>query len=404
MKRFAAFLLCAALCLSLASCGSIKKDKNFKEREADETFLSAQMDFASSLFRHVADEEDGENLLISPLSVMIALAMAANGADGETLSEMEKALGDIPVETLNEYLSHYIKNLPSGDDYKLHTANSIWTKKGEISVKKGFLEKNEIYYDAAVYERSFDNDTAREVNAWVSEHTDGMIDHLINEIDPDLLLILINAVCFDAAWAMPYAESDVRDLDFTNGDGSVVSVDMMYSRETRYLSDKNTTGFIKDYADGKYQFVALLPDEGVAIEDYISSLTAKKIENLLASEKTCEVRAGLPKFEYDFEISLPEILMDMGMEDVFSASRADFSGICETPVFIGDVLHKAFISVKEDRTKAAAVTGIFTYGTSAQTNPTPPKEVILDRPFVYMIVDSETKLPIFIGTVVSMEE
>ena len=403
MKRIVAFLLCAALCLSLASCGNVKKDENSVNREADEAFLSAQMDFAASLF-HLVAEEDGENVLISPLSVMIALAMTANGAEEETLLQMEKALGGIPVEALNEYLSHYLENLPSGEDDKLHVANAIWTKKDALSVKKSFLEKNDVYYDAAVYERPFDDDTVREVNEWVREHTDGMIDRLIDEIEPDLLMILANAVCFDAAWETPYAESDVQDRDFANADGSTVTVDMMYSRETRYLSDKNTTGFIKDYVDGNYQFVALLPDEGVDIEDYISALTAKKIENLLSSEKTDVVRAGLPKFEYDFDISLSEILMAMGMEDAFLPSQANFNGISETPVFIGNVIHKTFISVKEDRTKAAAVTGVLTYGTSVQTKPIKPKEVILDRPFVYMIVDGETKLPIFIGAVTSIEK
>lgn len=410
-KICVSILLLISLSLQLISCGTVRavdlmdgvRAESVAGKAADAAFITAQLDFAASLFRHVADEENGENLLISPLSVMAALAMTANGADGETLSEMEKALGGISVEALNEYLSRYIKNLPSDKDYKLHVANSIWTKKGELSVKKSFLEKNNIYYDAAIYERPFNDDTVREVNAWVSEHTDGMIDHLLNEINPNLLLMLINAVCFDAAWATPYAESDEHDRDFTNADGSVVSVDMMYSRETRYLFDKNTTGFIKDYVDGKYQFVALLPDEGMAIEDYISSLTAKKIENLLASEKTHTVRAGLPKFEYDFEISLPEILMDMGMEDAFLPSRADFAGISETPVFIGDVLHKTFISVKEDRTKAAAVTGVLAYGTSAQTKPIELKEIILDRPFVYMIVDGKTKLPVFIGTVTNID-
>ena len=403
MKRIVAFLLCAALCLSLASCGNVKKDENSVNREADEAFLSAQMDFAASLFRHVADEENGENLLISPLSVMVALAMTANGAEGETLLQMEKALGGIPVEALNEYLSHYLENLPSGEDDKLHVANAIWTKKDALSVKKSFLEKNDVYYDAAVYEHPFDDDTVREVNEWVREHTDGMIDHLIDEIEPDLLMILANAVCFDAAWETPYAESDVQDRDFANADGSTVTVDMMYSRETRYLSDKNTTGFIKDYVDGNYQFVALLPDEGVDIEDYISSLTAKKIENLLSSEKTDVVRAGLPKFEYDFDISLSEILMAMGMEDAFLPSQANFNGISETPVFIGNVIHKTFIDLNREGTRAAAVTGLVAKATSAGPAELPYYEVRLDRPFVYVIMDDFSQTPLFAGVMMNVE-
>lgn len=414
MKRIIAILLMVALCLGMASCASARNERHDETKGdlllllpvgkmADEKFLSAQMDFASELFRKTAEAEDCKNVLISPLSVMIALAMTANGANGKTLSQMEDVLGGLAIGDLNQYLTEQIKNLPSGEDYKLHTANSIWAREGELVPKRSYAEGVKTFYDVEIHERPFNQTTVDEINAWVAENTDDMIKKVISGIDEAALLYLINAVCFDAAWHHPYAEIAVRKHDFTTLDGKIETVDMMHSRENFYISDKNTTGFIKDYADHKYQFVALLPNENIDFDDYVSSLTSKKIAGLLASAKAHPVNAGLPKFENEFEIKLPDILRDMGMIDAFDSNNADFSALSSTPVYINDILHKTFISVTEERTKAAAVTIVQAYGVSAPTDPSEPKEVILDRPFVYMIIDRETNSPIFMGTVTSIE-
>lgn len=406
-KICVSFLLLISFALQLISCGTVRavdlmdgvRAESVTGKAADEAFITAQTDFAASLFRRVTERASGENALISPLSVMIALAMTANGANGETLSEMEKTLGgELTLAELNEYLHTHVENLPSDKDYKLHLANSIWVKEGDFAPKNAFLQTNANYYGADVFSAPFDATTLAEINAWVSKHTDGMIPQALGQIPSDVLMYLINAVCFDAAWEDAYAAWDVREHDFTDIHGETDRVEMMFSDEKYYLCDENTTGFIKNYADGKYQFVALLPNEDMDFSEYTASLTGDKIRALLSSVSYTPVEAGLPKFEYEYEISLPEILADMGMGLAFTEG-ADFSRISEMPVCISDVLHKTFISVSEERTKAAAVTAVTTVPTSAQINPTPPKEVILDRPFVYMIVDGETKLPIFIGAV-----
>lgn len=410
-KIWLVLTLLFAFLVNMAACGKANTDdltKNIEKNDvtgksADERFLDSQYTFAAELFRRSAEESRCENTLISPLSVMAALAMTANGANGETRTQMEKVLGGtLSIEELNEYLYHYIQKLPSSEDYKLHLANAIWARKNSLEVKKEFLQTTADYYGAAFYEAPFDQMTLREINDWVSENTDGMIDSILSELPDDLMMVLINALCFDAAWAKAYPESAVRDATFNALSGKEQTVKMMYSSEDYYLSDKNTTGFIKNYADGKYQFVALLPEENEDFEEYVASLTGEKLKALLASKEKWPVTAALPKFEYEYELSLANILQGMGITKAFIGGKADLSGIGVPKageLFIGDVLHKTFISVGEERTKAAAVTVIETLTTSAELNPKQPKTVILDRPFVYIIIETETNLPIFLGTV-----
>ena len=242
-----------------------------------------------------------------------------------------------------------------------------------------------------------------EVNGWVAKQTDDMITEVIQDLDEDARMLLINALCFDAKWASPYADYSVQQADFTKADGSKQTVDMMYSSENDYYKGNGYTGFAKYYDGAGYKFVAILPDEGVSLDDFVASLDGEKLSSVLSRVVHTKVNAGLPKFSYDYSASLKARLQDMGMVNAFvsDTSRpdfADFSGMSEdTPLFIGDVIHKTFIEVCEAGTRAAAVTVVEVMGATAIMEP--PKEVILDRPFLYMIVDCETELPIFIGTV-----
>ncbi len=412
IKILTSLLLLTSMLLSIVSCGTVSaanlmddvKAQAVTGKTADEKFISSQMDFAAEIFRLSAKESDYENTLISPLSIMVALAMTANGADGETRAQMEEILGaEITLDDLNEYLYSYLNTLPSSEKYKVHLANSIWARDGKLEPQKDFLQTVANYYGADFYKAPFDTSTVEDVNAWVKKNTSGMIDKIINEITPTTVMYLINALSFDAEWAEKYEKSDVHDRTFTTLSGETQTVSMMYSEESKYIEDENTSGFIKDYADGKYSFVALLPDENVDFEDYVSSLTGEKIEALMKSKQRTAVDAGLPQFEYSYDISLVEVLKTMGMTDAFDATGADFSKIGKTvdgnPLYISEVLHKTFISVDTERTKAAAITLV---AMEECTSVAITKSVILDRPFVYMIVENETELPIFIGTVTAI--
>ncbi len=370
-------------------------------KATDDAFISAYADFAVELFKKTVAK--GENSLISPLSVILALAMTANGADSQTKSEMEALLGgDIPLEDLNEYLYSYIQNLPSAEKYKLKMANSIWFKDdGSLSVKPNFLQINASYYNAAAYMAPYNSQTLTDINNWVSKNTDGMIDNGLDQLDPNTVFCLINAVVFDAKWESKYSRNDVNEDQFYAYNGTVQTVEMMSSEEEYYLEDGMAKGFIKNYKDGKYSFAALLPSEGVSIDDYIASLTGEGLVTTFENKSGWGVNVTMPKFSNDYTVIMNDALKALGMTEAFKKDNADFSRLGTSSkgnIYLGEILQKTHIEVDENGTKAIAATFSFPFTTAAG----PSYTVKLDRPFVYVIVDNATNLPIFIGTVLSV--
>lgn len=206
---------------------------------------------------------------------MLALSVTANGAKGETLVQMKTLLGgDIPMETLNEYLYSYIKTPPSEKTSKLNIANSVWFRDNGFTAEKTFLQKNADYYGAAAYKSPFDGKTLRDINNRVKKNTDGKIEKIIDSIDSDAVMYLINTVLFDAEWENIYKKDEVGDGAFTAIDSTKKTVPMMYSEEHSYLDDGKATGFIRPYRNG-YGFAALLPNEDISLSDYVASVTGK---------------------------------------------------------------------------------------------------------------------------------
>lgn len=386
---------------------AINLSKDVKSNEvsganADSEFVMGQTEFALELMKR--EIKDDTNTLISPYSIMQALAMTANGADGETKAQMEKVLGGMSIEKLNEYLYTQRISQSSND---ISTANSIWTLDDEerISVYPDFLQKNADYFSADVFKAPFDDTTVKDINSWVNDKTDKMIPKLLDEIPDDAVMYLINAVAFDAKWIEPYEEYDVVDSYFTDYKGDVQTAKMMYSTEYSYLKGENAEGFLKYYKGKRYAFAAILPDEGIALSDYVNSLTPEELNRILANPHNDYITAGLPKFSYDFDTELSNTLIDMGMINAFNPIIADFTKMAYTAsgyLSVSKVVHKTHIEVSEEGTKAAAVTSVeMSDGACAAP---PEKEIILNRPFVYAIVDTETSLPIFLGTVGSIEQ
>jgi len=372
-------------------------------KKASDSFVNSTANFSIELFKKSIT--DKENSLVSPLSVLLALSMTANGADNETLSQMEKILGNnISIDDLNEYLFKYVKNLPSDDKSKLSIANSIWfcDNENRLTVEKNFLQKNADYYNAAAYMCPFDDQTLKDINDWVKTNTDGLIDKILEEIDPDTVMYLINAIVFDAEWQNVYSTEDISEGTFTAIDGSKQTAEFMHSNESEYLNDGNATGFIKPYFNDNYSFVALLPNEDISIEDYIQTLSGKGFLKTIKTAESASVNATLPKFSYAYTIKMNDALIDLGMPDAFSGDIADFSKLGKSAggnIYIGEVLHKTFISVDELGTKAGAVTKVEMQCKGMIQD---IKVVTLDRPFVYAIIDNSTNLPVFIGTVMSI--
>jgi serpin B len=286
-------------------------------------------------------------------------------------------------------------------------ANSIWfTDDPNFLVEQSFLQTNADYYGAGAYKAAFDEGTRNDINNWVKEHTDGMIPEILDEIPDEAIMYLVNALAFEAEWADVYEEHQIREGRFTMEDGTRQDVDMMHSEEYAYLEDDMATGFIKYYKDRKYAFVAMLPNEGVTVSQYVDSLTGEYLRELLNNPQDVTVFASIPKFETEYGIEMSEVLQKMGMTDAFDWRVADFSrlgtyNVDGMNIFINRVLHKTFISVSEQGTKAGAATVVEIAPGSAAPE-MEFKEVILDRPFVYMLIDCETNLPFFIGTMMNV--
>lgn len=360
-------------------------------------------DFAVRLFK--ASEKSEQNTLISPLSVLYALAMTANGAKGETLSEIERTLG-MSVGDLNAYLYDYAQNLPQGEKYKLDLANSIWFKDSEdFAVNQDFLQTNANYYGAGVFKAPFDNQTLSDINEWVKQKTDGTIPKILDKISEDSVMYLINALAFDAEWADPYQDRQVRSGTFTKEDGTERTVDFMFDSGYSYLEDEKAIGFKKYYSGYKYAFVAMLPKEGVSVSEYVSSLSGQSLCELLSNSKSGEVYTSIPKFETEYSGDMSDVLKSMGMANSFDVQTADFSGIGSSSdgnIYISRVVHKTFISVAEKGTKAGAVT-IIDMPAGAAPPSEEPKYIYLNRPFVYMLIDCENNIPFFIGTLTDVK-
>lgn len=411
-KRITTLVLALVLLLSLPGCGVRAQEltADFEPQVMDTTTDltaggEAVTDFALSLLR---EERSGSvSVLLSPVSILNALGMVANGASGTTLKQIETATG-MSLHQLNDFLYTYRMSLPADSKTcKAALANSAWLR-DTFRVEDAFLRSCVNYYSAEVYRSAFDGGLVTDLNRWVSKKTDGMISDLLEkEPGAQTMLYLVNAACFDAKWETPYTKENVRtDGIFTAASGKRQTADYLDSHETIYLSGNNVSGFLKPYDGGKYAFVALVPDEGVTLADYLRTLTGEHLYQLITDHHYANVQASIPKFTARSELELEESLRAAGISDLFDVSAADLRGLGSAPsgntLYVNSVLHKTYLELDENGTKAAAATSLDVNGGAA-----PPSEdvktVTLDRPFLYMVVDTHACVPLFMGTVTSME-
>lgn len=357
----------------------------------DDEFKAAASSFAAELFKD--NYSKGKTTLVSPLSVLTALALVQNGAQGDTLAQLEQALGGLDRDTLNAYMRAYCDFLTESEELKI--ANSVWTD-SSAEAKRAFLQKAVDSYSAQLFSAPLsDPKTVESINSWAKKNTDGMIPKIIEKADRYAVMMLVNAIAFDAKWETPYKRSDIEKLDFTSYSGSKKKTDFMCSTENVYLKDGGTVGFMKPYKNGRFAFAALLPDENTGIDDYVASLSGDKLMKIFSSAKRGnEVNVKMPKFRAEYSVQLIDTLKKMGVKDAFDSKTADFSSLIENrDAYIATVVHKTFIEVDENGTRAAASTLVGADTMSLME----PYSVCLNRPFVYMIVDTETNLPLFIG-------
>lgn len=410
-KQFLAALLAAVSVFTVSGCAAgaasvrdlTKGAKNAQTQTLYDT--SAVQDTAAALTgfgaKLLQNEMGKENPLVSPLSVASALSMTANGAVGETKTQMEQTLG-ADTGSLNACFSVLQASLEN--DKQLKAANSIWMKDTDtLHVEDAFLQQNADSYAAEIYSAPFDDSTKTAINDWVSKQTDKMIPEILDEIPDGAVMYLVSALAFDAKWERPFKSYEVWEGTFTARGGQEQTGDFLHGAVGQYLSDEHAEGFLKAYAGGKYAFAVLLPDEATNIENYVNQLTGERLHAILASPIDESVEIALPKFKAEFSAELSENLKALGMTDAFDGEKADFTALGtsdEGNIYISRVLHKTFIQVDEEGTKAGAATAVEAAGGAALY----PHSVILNRPFVYMIVDLETKLPIFLGALTALPE
>lgn len=369
---------------------------------ADDRFTDAVSAFSEKLFSLCAASAGQKNLVLSPLSVIYALTLVSNGAADSTLAAFESLNGGIPVGEMNEYLYEYTNKLESTEESTVRTANSAWANNAVFELSEDFITVAKKFYRAEAKSVSFaDISTTDAINQWVSDNTDGMIDKAIDKLEPTAALVLLNTVLFNGQWEDPYEDYDIFEDLFTNYDGSKTDAEYMKSTEHTYFEVNGGVGFTKAYKDG-YTFVGILPDEPAGIDAFVTGLDLAEISRAIngGGEK---VRVSLPKFEYETELPLTEILSDMGLSEAFGGSanlRGLGSGMGNP--YISSVLQKAKIITDENGTKAAAMTEVMVALTSAGPS-AQPKIITLNRPFFYMILENETMIPLFMGTVYSLE-
>ncbi len=424
-KRMIALMLLSIMIAALGCKGRVKNPsasfrrlsavprakEEIELKQPDETFTRTHAAFMLDIFKNSLKK--GENSLVSPVSVLTALAMTANGARGETLSEMRKTLArGLEGEELNAYLAAYLEQLAGDDSAKIEIANSIWFRENADARKanpyapqaftpnKEFLQTNADIFGADIFAAPFDKATVNEINNWVNEKTNGMIDGIIDELDPLAVMQIINALTFDAEWRTKYTKEDqISKGEFTALGGQKRNVKFMFSEEKSYIRFSDAEGFIKPYTGGRFAFMALLPNEGVDIYDFIDGLNGENLLHIIDNARERTVYAKMPKFGFEYEVSLVDALKAMGMETAFDAKLADFSGLGESVygnIAISEVLHKTYIEVGEQGTRAGAVTSVMPAPASAEIVEAPVR-ITLDRPFMFAIIDTQTRLPLFIG-------
>ena len=429
-RKLFSLMILASLALSAGGCGLVPVQGNGTQpkqlaskvdrlpagepgSETVEDLAEGNTAFALDLYHQLEGEEG--NLFYSPYSISLALAMTYAGARGETAEEMQSVLRfPEPPErvhagfnTLDQYFEGLAEQeLPedAGEAFQLKIANQLWGQV-DYSFQEDFLDTQARYYGAGMRLLNFmeePEESRQTINEWVSEQTEEKIQNLIPRggIGSMTRLVLTNAIYFNASWWEPFAADRTQPGDFTTLEGEVIQVPMMShdgAQSFRYSRGENYQAVELPYTGNTTSMLVIMPDQG----------SFQQVEDALAADFLAEVLGGLehnsvaltfPKFEFEKEFSLADVLQEMGMPRAFDGG-ADFSGITGgKDLFISDVFHKAFVAVDEEGTEAAAATAVVMMETAL---PAEPVQMTVDRPFFFLIREHQTGTILFFGRMVS---
>ena len=398
-----------AIILISTSCNNLNDDSNeIKNIDLDNKsakLVEADNRFGLEVFQQTREKSDEENLMVSPLSISLALAMAYNGADGETQTEMENTmkLNGLTPEQINTSYEMLVGALQSLDEKVVfEIANAIYYQQG-FPIKQSFLDINYSVYDAEVESLEFGPAAVDIINNWVAEKTHDKISEIIKELSPSDRLVLLNAIYFYGTWTKQFDEDGTKLNRFTKNDGTITEVPMMSKEDNLEYTSNDLFKAVKlPYGTGQYQMTVMLPNDGYTSADLIDELSIENWKSWSKQYNTYQnILVTMPRFKYGFEMKLENILQEMGMQKAFSRSDADFSEISEEYLYISQVIHKTYIDVNETGTEAAAVTAIVFRSTSAGQDE--KLRFTVDKPFVFAITEKDTDAILFIGEVQNPE-
>jgi len=400
---------------ALATLPSCNKDTNeeetvFPERgaivltRAQSEVLTQANAFAFNLFRDIEQAVPGEDVFISPLSLQAVLSMLANGAKGETRSQIVEAMGygGFSIEEVNstfKAISDGLKTVDSSIDLKM--ANAVWLRQ-DFTPLADFTSAMADWYDATVQGLDFSSSSAvQAINDWCSAHTGGMIDKMIDHLAPRTVAILMNALYFKGQWAQKFDKAATAQGDFTRSDGTKASLWLMHKEEKMSACRDEGWQFCRmPFGNGAYRLSILLPEEGFDFEAFVSGLDAEFWQTALEACATASVQLTVPRLSLDFSIEdeLRMVLEKEGITSVFSSEEADLSGISTDylSLWVDSIIQKAKFEMDEDGAKAAAVTAAIVNGI---TSPGPIDSMVMtaDHPFVFVIDEASTGAILFMG-------
>ena len=410
MKKKVIIFIVTILLILLVGGVIIMNTGNKKNNNINQNVTYVNGEFNLNLIKTVNSSKT-ENYLISPYSIEVALNLLKEGAQGNTLNELETVIGNRAINDVSIKNRVSVANAAfANTKYKKYILNDYYQ-----SIKSKY--NSEILYD--------EFKTPKIINDWVNKNTYGMIDKIIDKVDSNFALGLANALAIDVEWTAPFDCSSTRSQKFTKSNGKTINVQMMHKTlkydTYKYLKNDLAEGVIipyrtynatngeETYEDGRnLEFVAILPKDDA--RTYVNNLTESELADLESSAKEVsndfEIDLALPRFKYDYTLdNFKEVLMQMGIIDIFSAENADFTKIMPLSVqsevgnlYVGEAIHKTHIDLNEKGTKAAAVTYFGMY-TSGMVMDVKSVDLVFDKPFIYMIRDAATKELLFFGLV-----
>lgn len=403
---FVASLLAAVVSLLFAGC-TAEEDSPIQKPvicPVDDVFkqvVNGSVDMSYSLFAKVNENaKTDENFMISPLSLMEALAMLANGAEGETLSQIQKTMGfDVgsneemnrALNALNSYLSQAdVKN-------KFALANSVWANL-DTELKSGFIDTNNRWYDAKFFNQQLSTQqTMNDINSWCKKNTDGCIEKFLESpLGEDAKLLILNVLYFKGQWSNKFSKENTRTADFHNIDGTKSSVKMMSQNEEFYAYIGEKMDVVEfPYGNKTFCMDVLLPHEGENLSDCIKDLDKSTMDNIFKSMHVHKVKVEMPRMQIKYDTSLKDILIDMGMVNAFMSDKVELTSMYDDNTPVSNVKQVTYLEVDEEGTKAAAITGVLMYNSIGGNGFT----FSMNRPYMFIIREKESGAILFMGRV-----